>query len=95
MSTGRQVEYPLYGVRLRAHRRALFYVWNIKFFVLLLMVLQGFVQMSLHLGNPLPDRMGIFLTIFLTFAAFKFVIADKVPKVSYMTALDKCAHHDV
>ena len=39
--------------------------------------------------EELGDRMSIVLTLLLTAVAFKLVIADALPKVSYFTALDK------
>jgi heme/copper-type cytochrome/quinol oxidase subunit 2 len=38
--------------------------------------------------EDLGDRMSIVLTLLLTAVAFKLVIADSLPKVSYFTALD-------
>ena len=39
--------------------------------------------------EDLADRVGIVLTLLLTAVAFKFVVADTVPKVGYSTQLDR------
>ena len=40
-------------------------------------------------GDEFGDRVGVSLTLFLASVAFLFVISDKLPKVDFLTALDK------
>ncbi|KAL6069133.1 hypothetical protein QOT17_007669 [Balamuthia mandrillaris] len=39
--------------------------------------------------DALPDRMSITLTLILTVVAFKYSVSDNLPKINYMTLLDK------
>jgi len=73
-------------VRLRATRKSHFYVTNIvgAMCVLNLMCIGAF-------GIEIPDiadRLSVTLTMMLTAVAFKFIVGDQLPKVSYNTYLD-------
>ena len=41
------------------------------------------------------DRCQITLTLMLTSVAYKFFIADQIPKVAYLTVLDWCGNFDI
>ncbi len=40
-------------------------------------------------SNSLADRMSVNLTLLLTAVAFKFVVSQSLPHISYLTLLDK------
>jgi len=48
-----------------------------------------FSAFSLDPEEDLGERFAIVLTLLLTATTFKFVISDSLPKVTYMTVLDK------
>jgi hypothetical protein len=63
------------------------YVYNVGIFMLFVVSLSALSQ-----GIPYTDfagRLGHSMTIILTTVAFKLVIADSLPKVPYLTILDK------
>jgi hypothetical protein len=65
----------------------MFYVTNTMAIIFLLVLLgTGIFLMKIE---DYPDRFGHLLTLFLTLVAFKLVISDKLPKVAYLTILDK------
>jgi hypothetical protein len=68
-------------------RAAGHYRWNVITFVVCLLVLNLFV--ILMSPDDLGGRMGNNLALLLTFAAFKITLAGDVPKVGYLTQLDK------
>ena len=74
-------------IELRVKRMAQYYVTNVIgiLAMLTLLVLTVFAVPV----DDLADRMGIVLTLLLTAVAFKFVVADTVPKVGYSTQLDR------
>lgn len=39
-------------------------------------------------SDDVASRLSLFITLQLTLVAFKFVVSDHIPKVSYFTALD-------
>ena len=75
------------NVELRVKRSSAYYVTNVIgiLAMLTLLVLTVFAVPV----DDLADRIGIVLTLLLTAVAFKFVVADTVPKVGYSTQLDR------
>ena len=69
------------------HRNSGYYIWK----VLLINLLAGMFSWSVFLipASDISDRINSTLTLFLAEVAFLFVIADKLPKVSYLTVMDK------
>ena len=89
--TGQSVEerrYPLLYMALIATRKPGYYLWNVFLPTLLLslMALSVFVVSS----GDTSDRLGVILTLVLTSVAFKFVVAQSLPKIPYNTVLDWC-----
>jgi len=74
------------SVRLRVTRKSGYYVTNIVGMMVLLnvMILTGFGIMM----NAVADRLSVTMTMMLTAVAFKFIVGDQMPKVSYNTYLD-------
>ena len=73
-------------ILLQVRRIPTFYVTNVVL-VMLMLSLLGFTAFALP-PDALSDRIDIMLTLLLTAVAFKFVIADAIPKVGYNTHLD-------
>jgi len=74
------------SVRLRATRKSQYYITNIvgMMCILNLMCIAAF-------GVEVPDiadRLSVTMTMMLTAVAFKFIVGDQLPKVSYNTYLD-------
>jgi len=73
-------------VKLRLKRISTFYVTNIVM-VLSMLSLLAFIAFALP-SDALGERVNIVLTLLLTVVAFKFALADLIPKVGYSTLLD-------
>jgi hypothetical protein len=78
---------PLLVFRLLMARRPGAYIWNILMPMSFLTTMGVFTY-----GLPPSDmdgRLGICLTLLLTAVAYKFTAAEGLPKLGYLTALDK------
>ncbi|CAE8680844.1 unnamed protein product [Polarella glacialis] len=53
-----------------------------------ILFLLNMISFTSFLMESLADQMSVSLTLLLTAVAFKFVIADKLPPVSYLTTMD-------
>ncbi|XP_035662492.1 acetylcholine receptor subunit alpha-type acr-16-like [Branchiostoma floridae] len=80
-------KYPLYNITAHVQRKTTFYMWNT---VLVLFVIMGlsFTVFSIP-PEEHKDRLGITFTLLLTTVAFKLVVSQYLPTVSYLTLLDK------
>ncbi|KAK7116118.1 hypothetical protein V1264_001857 [Littorina saxatilis] len=80
-------KFPMITVRTYAIRRAGFFVWN----VLAIMVLISSLSLcTFAVERTLPqNRLQLSFTLVLTGIAFKFVVGQSLPKISYLTILDK------
>ncbi|XP_035663086.1 acetylcholine receptor subunit beta-type acr-3-like [Branchiostoma floridae] len=80
-------EYPLYNITAHVQRKTIFYMWNT---VLILFVIMGlsFTVFSIP-AEEHKDRLGITFTLLVTTVAFKLVVSQYLPTVSYLTLLDK------
>ena len=71
------------NVSMVVHRKSSYYLSNI------ISIMAGLVSLCFSAFaievQDLADRMSIILTLLLTAVAFKFVIADSLPKLSYST----------
>ena len=69
------------------HRNSGYYIWK----VLLINLLAGMFSWTVFLtpASEFIDRINSTLTLFLAEVAFLFVIADKLPQVSYLTVMDR------
>ena len=79
--------YPLYTVQMHARRRPSHYIYNVALVMLLIAALT-FSTFIFKAKEP-GERLQITLTLLLTSVAFKYVISSSLPKVSYLTLLDK------
>ena len=73
-------------VILRIQRESGYYVQNIVGIMTMLSIL-GFTIFALG-DDSLADRINTVLTLLLTAVAFKFAVADSMPKVGYSTLMD-------
>ena len=73
-------------ITLKVGRKSYYYISNIFGLLLILGVCTLFVFAVP--ADELADRLSLILTLLLTVVAFKFVIADVLPKVSYSTFID-------
>jgi len=85
-------------VRLRVIRKSGYYLESVALTMLFLTIIcvSAFAIPTVYesedndtQGDGVVDRLSITLTMMLTSVAFKFVISDSLPKISYFTFLDK------
>jgi len=80
-------EIPNAELQLRIERNPWYYLANVVV-PLFLIVMLSMCAFALPVSD-LSDRMSVVLTLVLTSVAFKYVVAGYLPKMSYMTFLDK------
>ncbi|XP_078621390.1 gamma-aminobutyric acid receptor subunit beta-like isoform X2 [Branchiostoma floridae x Branchiostoma japonicum] len=80
-------EYPVYNIIAHVQRKTAFYMWNTILILFIIMAL-SFTAFSIPLEEH-KDRLGIIFTLLLTTVAFKLVVSQYLPTVSYLTLLDK------
>jgi len=78
---------PLGVLSMYMDRKPAYYVLNIGFPLALIDAL-SFTSFAIDAAD-LPSRLNVTLTLVLTAVAYKFVLAQSIPAVSYMTVLDK------
>ncbi|CAK9008561.1 unnamed protein product [Durusdinium trenchii] len=78
--------YPLLHMYFVGERRAAYYIWNIALpnFLLSMLVFTSFAIPK----EDLADRLSVTLTLVLTSVAFKYMVAQELPRISYLTLLD-------
>ncbi|XP_028408100.1 uncharacterized protein LOC114530689 isoform X3 [Dendronephthya gigantea] len=84
---GSHKRYPHYSITCHVKRKPNFYTWNVALIVSLIMALT-FCSFAVDITSP-EERLGVTLTLLLTSVAFKFVVAQSLPNVSYLTYLDQ------
>ena len=87
MNILRNADYQNVNHSFTVQRKATFYLWKI-------MLVQSFLVIwswSVFFvdSTDLLDRYEVLLNLFLAAVAFLIVVNDKLPKVSYLTLLDK------
>lgn len=80
-------DYPLYHIKCHVKRKNGYYLWNIVMIIFLISLL-SFCSFSVEISSP-SDRLSVTLTLLLTAVAFKFVVSQSLPTISYLTLLDK------
>ncbi|XP_078360747.1 cys-loop ligand-gated ion channel-like [Oculina patagonica] len=80
-------DYPLYHIKCHVRRKNGYYLWNIAMIIFLIDIL-SFCSFSVEISSP-SDRLSVTLTLLLTAVAFKFVVSQSLPTISYLTLLDK------
>lgn len=79
--------HPSFSVTCRAARRPGYFYWNV-FLVMFFISSLSFATFSVR--HTLPQfRLQLSFTLLLTSVAFKFVINQSLPRISYLTYLDK------
>ncbi|KAK6185720.1 hypothetical protein SNE40_007893 [Patella caerulea] len=77
--------HPILFIQCRVKRKIGYFMWNIVFIVLLIIALT-FTTLPIDPFNA--DRMSVTITLFLTSVAFKLVVKQSLPTISYLTYLD-------
>jgi len=62
--------------------------WLSSCFIMMLIISMSWIVFAFDV-TALAERMNILLALFLASVAYKSVVADKLPKISYNTTLDK------
>jgi hypothetical protein len=78
---------PVFVMTGKAERKPAFYMWSIVF-ITILIVSTSVISFRFPAADPSP-RNDVNLTLLLTCVAFKMVVAEFLPKTSYLTMLDK------
>ncbi|XP_028408118.1 uncharacterized protein LOC114530711 [Dendronephthya gigantea] len=86
-NSGSHRTYPNYEITCHVKRKPNFYMWNVALIMGLIMSLT-FCSFSVDVDSP-EDRLSVTLTLLLTSVAFKFVVSQSLPNVSYLTCLDQ------
>lgn len=81
------VSFEQYVLCLYIQRRYQYYLWNVVF-VMSLITAMAALSFTVPVDQTW-DRLSVTLTLVLTAMAFKFVVAEKMPRLSYLTYLDK------
>lgn len=69
-----------------AQRRYTFHIWNVFLPVFLLTAMQ-FSVFAVEVAD-VADRLGVTLTLVLASVAYKYVVSEKLPNISYLTMCD-------
>jgi len=78
--------YPLLYAGVIVSRNYGYYLWNV-FLPTFLITLMSVTTFSVPLED-VSDRCGVILTLVLTSVAYKFIVSQGLPKISYCTFLD-------
>ena len=78
---------PLIQFHVHARRKYIYYLWNIAAMVNMISIL-AFTSFSIE-RDDIGKRLSVSLTLLLTVVAFKNFVSSILPKVSYLTLLDK------
>lgn len=77
--------HPIVHFQCRVGRKTGYFVWNIVFIMLLIISL---TFAAFTIDNGTADRITVTITLFLTAVAFKLVVKQSLPTISYLTYLD-------
>jgi uncharacterized membrane protein len=75
-----------YRIEIQVSRRSGYYVWKVIAIAAMIVVL-SWVVFLLDAGN-LGSRFGVSITLILATVAFRYVVSEITPRVSYLTLLD-------
>eukprot|EP00959_Pyramimonas_sp_CCMP1952_P178065 3721956-Pyramimonas_sp.AAC.1 len=73
-------------IALTTSRKPMYYIWNVFLMVFILGTL-SFTIFSVDVNEP-ADRLSNMLTLVLALVAFKLVLSQSLPAISYLTILD-------
>lgn len=80
-------KHPAFCVAAKATRRPQFFIFNV---IIILMALCSLCFASFAVSQELtPNRLQLTFTLILTCVTFKFVVSKTLPKISYLTCVDK------
>ncbi|TPP61303.1 Gamma-aminobutyric acid receptor subunit gamma-2 [Fasciola gigantica] len=85
--TNSSQSHPCISVTCRAARRPGYFYWNV-FLIMFFITGLSFATFAVPPERP-ENRLQLSFTLFLTSVAFKFVINQSLPKISYLTYMDK------
>lgn len=86
--TGPVVEHSMINLSLKLERASRAYFGRLALFLVLLTSM-SLVSLSIDAVESGPDRMTFLVTLLLTAIAFQFVIEPDLPKLGYLTLMDK------
>lgn len=82
-----EIREPLFQFHVHAQRKYNYYLWNIAAMVNMISFL-AFTSFAID-RDDIGKRLSVSLTLLLTVVAFKNFVSSILPKVSYLTLLDK------
>lgn len=77
--------HPIIHAQCRVCRKVGYFIWNIIFIVFLII---GLTFATFAIEPDSADRLAVTITLFLTAVAFKLVVKQSLPTISYLTSLD-------
>ncbi|KAL3863822.1 hypothetical protein ACJMK2_005552 [Sinanodonta woodiana] len=77
--------HPILHIQCRVARKTGYFIWNIVFTMLLIVCL---TFSAFTIDSSSSDRLAVNITLFLTAIAFKLVVKQSLPTISYLTYLD-------
>jgi len=83
----KEVKEPLFQFHVHARRKYNYYLWNIAAMVNMISFL-AFTSFAIEVTDT-GKRLSVSLTLLLTVVAFKNFVSSILPKVSYLTLMDK------
>ncbi|XP_066913672.1 glutamate-gated chloride channel alpha-like [Clytia hemisphaerica] len=83
----KEIKEPLFQFHVHARRKYNYYLWNIAAMVNMISFL-AFTSFAIE-RNDTGKRLSVSLTLLLTVVAFKNFVSSILPKVSYLTLMDK------
>jgi len=81
-------QFPALVLMIPFRRRSGFYLWRVLLIIVFITVM-SWVTFAMDPTDGFANRMNIVVTLFLSIVAFLFAIADNLPKVPYLTFMDK------
>ena len=78
-----------YDFRIKISRNYLVYFWKVGIYMFLLNISSIGVFCMNHEDTPPADQLSLLFTLLLTGIALQFVVSSWLPKLSYLTLLDK------
>ncbi|XP_041375343.1 cys-loop ligand-gated ion channel-like [Gigantopelta aegis] len=85
--TSSRERHPTILASCHAARRPGFFIWNI-FLIMMLITLLAFATFAVSIEHT-QNRLQLSFTLVLTGVAFKFVVNQSLPRISYLTYMDK------
>jgi len=79
------LSYPMFTFRVLARRKWRYYFWNVYFMLFLLVTMAG----TAFSTTDFSFRVSTIITLVLAVVTFKLTVSQLIPRISYITSLDR------